>query len=295
LEKTLKNNLLSNFPDFDQIIEGLDSDLLEDFATFYEESRFGLTLILEDLSETGKDADILEIGSGIGLLSRYLASQGFKVTSIEPAGKGFGMMLNLQEHVNKFFGSTNYKYVFNRSSIEDFNPKIKYDFIFSINVFEHIKDPLEGLRKTYSLLEKRGIARIVTPNYGIPYEPHFNIPIILGKKFTHMIFRTRIQTFRCYDPIGLWESLNWISISKVRRMLISESISGHFGYGAMDLYFGRLRENTRFLARKGLWFKYFATKVKFFLRFLPPRFYPILDLKITIGGQIKSRKCGVYV
>ncbi len=285
----MKHNLRSNFPDFDQIAEGLNHELLEDFKTYYEESRFGLELILEDLTQLFEKVKILEIGSGIGLLSQYLASQGFEVTSIEPTGIGFGMMSSLQEHVNKYFGLTNTSYFFYRSTIEDFNPETKYGFIFSINVFEHVKDPLLGLRKVNSLLEKGGYARIVTPNYAIPYEPHFNIPNFFSKKITYSIFRSRIQAFKCFDPIGLWESLNWITIGKVRKMLVSESISGTFSLRATNMYFGRLEEGNQFLGRKGPLFKSIATKMKFIVRFLPKRLYPILDLKMSKTYQIETR------
>jgi 2-polyprenyl-3-methyl-5-hydroxy-6-metoxy-1,4-benzoquinol methylase len=280
LERIMSHKLLSNFPEFEKIAEGLNSDLLEDFTTYYEESRFGLELILENLLQTSKEVQILEIGSGIGLLSMYLASQGFQVTSIEPSGTGFGMMSSLQEHVKKYFGPMETNYNFHRSTIEEYNLDIKYGFIFSINVFEHVKEPLQSLRKVNLLLEKGGFARIVCPNYAIPYEPHFNIPIFLSKKFTYLVFRSKVQSFKCFDPIGLWESLNWITITKVRKMLNSESILGTVTLRATYLYFGRLNEGNQFLTRKGPVFKFLATKTKFILRILPKRLYPILDLKI---------------
>ena len=291
----MKHNLRSNFPDFDQIAEGLNLELLEDFKTYYEESRFGLDLILDDLTQSFEKVNVLEIGSGIGLLSQYLASQGFQVTSIEPAGKGFGMMSRLQEHVNKYFGPTNSNFCFHQSTIEDFHPETKYGFIFSINVFEHIKDPLLGLRKVNSLLEKGGYARIVAPNYAIPYEPHFNIPNFFSKKITYSIFRSRIESFKCFDPIGLWESLNWITIGKVRKMLVSESIMGTVSLRATNMYFGRLEEENQFLGRKGPLFKSIAIKMKFIVRFLPKRLYPILDLKMIKTYQIETRNGDGYV
>jgi len=276
----MHRNLLSDFPTFKHMAKGLDFKLLKDFTTYYEESRFGLELIIEDLASMTENANILEIGSGIGLLSQYLASKGFQVTSIEPSGQGFGMMSNLQEHVNKYFGLTNLNFIHHHSTIEEFNPNSKYGYIFSINVFEHIKDPLHGLRKTQSLLGVGGFARIITPNYGVPYEPHFHIPIFFSKKLTFVVFRSRIKNFKCFDPIGLWDSLNWISISKIKRMLISESIPGSFSLRATQLYFQRFEGENQFLARKGRFFKFIAINLKFLLRYLPQGLFPILDLTI---------------
>lgn len=280
LEKIMNSSLLSNFPTFEQIAEGLNPQLLKDFATFYEESKFGLELIIEDLSQVTKNTNILEIGSGIGLLSQYLASKGYRVTSIEPGGQGFGMMSNLQEHVSKYFGLTNSNFIFHHSTIEEFNPNSKYGYIISINVFEHIKDPFQGLRITKSLLEEGGFARIITPNYAVPYEPHFHVPIFFSKELTFVIFRPRILNFKCFDPVGLWDSLNWISIDKVQRMLISESIPYSLSLRATQMYFQRFEGQNQFVARKGQFFKFFAINLKFLLKFLPQRLYPILDLTV---------------
>jgi SAM-dependent methyltransferase len=285
----MKVDFLGDFPTFDKLSGNLSHELLKGFATYYEESRFGLELLIDDLIELNDHTRILEIGSGIGLLSRYLASKGFQVTSIDPAGEGFGMMTRLQEHVGKHFDSKESSFQFYNSTIEDFNPSAQYDYIFSINVFEHIEDPLHGLRKIDSLLGIDGLARIITPNYGIPYEPHFHIPIFFSKKFTYLIFRSRIRFFNCFDPIGLWKSLNWVSICKVNRMLIQESIPGIFSLNASNLYFKRLSRDDQFLVRKGAGFKFVALRLKFLLNFLPLWLYPVLDLRIAKSRQLIHR------
>jgi SAM-dependent methyltransferase len=232
----------------------------------------------------------LEIGIGTGLLSYYLASNGYQITSIEPAEQGFGMMTSLHGHVKNFFSVTNTKLTYYSSTLEDFTPKNKFDYIFSINVFEHMENPQQGLTKTNFLLNDGGIARIIAPNYGVPYEPHFHIPILLSKKITYIILRPRILAFNCFDPIGLWKSLNWISIRKSQRLLIRESIPFTFSLEATELYFGRLDSENEFLARKGLWFKVIATKLKFILRFLPVNLYPIFDLRIQKSKEDNTRK-----
>lgn len=281
----MKQDVFSDFPRLDTLIVGLDPNLKDYFATYYEESKFGLKLVFEDLIESSKERSILEIGSGIGLLSRYLASKGFEVTAIEPAGQGFGMMSDLQEHVRKHFETTDSELRIYSFTLEDFNPNAKYDYIFSINVFEHIKDPLLGLIKTNLLLEDGGFARIITPNYSVPYEPHFNIPIFFSKRFTYAIFRHRILSFDCFDPIGLWNSLNWISIRRIQKILRQNSINGSFSLSATSLYFDRLEGESQFLARKGQFFKFIAYHLRCLLRFIPSRLYPILDLTIMNHKQ----------
>ena len=198
-------------------------------------------------------------------------------------------MSNLQEHVRKYFNSTKSNLKFHNSTLEEFNPSAKYDYIFSINVLEHIENPMQGLRKTFSLLGKEGVARIITPNYGIPHEPYFHIPIFFSKKFTYLVFRSRIKTFNCFDPIGLWKSLNWISIGKVKRMLIQEGIHGTFSQGATYLYFERLSREGQILVRKGVAFKFVALRLRLPLEFLPLWLFPILDLRLGKSHQLINR------
>lgn len=285
----MNQDVFNDFPRFDNLSVGLDPKLKEYFATYYEESKFGLKLIIEDLIKSPQGKRILEIGSGIGLLSHYLASKGFKVTAIEPSGQGFGMMSNLQEHIRKYFESTKLEIRIYCSTLEDFVSEQKYDYIFAINVFEHIKDPITGLVKTNLLLEDEGIARVVTPNYSVPYEPHFNIPVFFGKRLTHAIFRRRIKSFECYDPIGLWNSLNWISIHKIQNALRENSISSSFSLNATKLYFDRLEGESQFLTRKGPFFKHIAFFLRFLLEFIPLRLYPILDLRIIKHKRDKEK------
>lgn len=57
----MKPDLRSNFPDFDHVSKGLNFDLLEDFKTYYQESRFGLELILEDLTQSFEKVNVLDV------------------------------------------------------------------------------------------------------------------------------------------------------------------------------------------------------------------------------------------
>jgi SAM-dependent methyltransferase len=286
--ETMNHNLFIDFPKLETISIGLDPSLKEYFKIYYEESKFGLKLIIDDLSDPPQ-ISILEIGSGIGLLSCYLASKGFKITALEPAAQGFGMMSNLQGHVRKYFGLTNSELKLLSSTLEEFTTNEKYNYIFSINVFEHLDNPEQGLKKTNLLLTEGGVARIITPNYRVPYEPHFHIPIFITKKFTYAVYRSRILTFECFDPIGLWESLNWISIPKIQRMLVQESIPHHFDIKATHLYYDRFEGEDQFLKRKGPHFKFVAKNLKYLLKFLPTTLYPVLDLRIMRSREQNNR------
>lgn len=274
-------NLLEEFPSFDSLALNLDSSLIDNFKTYYEEARFGLILIQDDFLDVNLNLRILEIGSGIGLLSNFLASKGFCVTAIEPSGQGFGFMGALQQHVQRFFHSVNPRVNFFNVTLEDFSLSSKFDYIFSINVLEHLEDPMVGLEKTLGLLKKPGSARFVAPNYQIPYEPHFNIPIIINKKWTYLIFKRHINTYPCSDPVGLWNSINWVTARGIEKYLKEKEIKVYFSRRALNHYLGRINEAGQFQKRKGMVFIHIAKFLRSGARFIPPRLCPVIDLKLV--------------
>ena len=69
--------------------------------------------------------------------------------------------------------SENLKFSLIESPIEDFEYDHKFDFIFSINVMENLKDPYSVLIQMNSALKFGGKYRFFCPNYDFPYEPHF--------------------------------------------------------------------------------------------------------------------------
>jgi hypothetical protein len=274
------NEIIKDFPKLESLTLGLDPSLIRDFEIYYHESYFGLKLVSIDLAGISKEEKILEIGSGIGLLSYFLASKGFRVTAMEPSAQGFGNMNLFQKHIELFFDSDKTRITVCESTLENFSTDLEYKYIFSINVFEHLNDPEVGLLKTEELLEDGGLARIIAPNYTIPYEPHFNIPILFTKSFTHFVFRSRIRSFLCHDSVGLWASLNWISIPSVRKFLLEREINNSFSSEATTLYFARLTSEDQFAKRKGKVINFLARGAKFVYKFLPERFMLVIDLRL---------------
>ena len=75
-----------------------------------------------------------------------------------------------------------------------------------------------AIASSKALLNVNRKMRLLNPNFAFPYEPHFNIPIIFGKKFTHILFRSKIQEFPIYDSLGTWSSLNRVSTWEIARI-----------------------------------------------------------------------------
>jgi 2-polyprenyl-3-methyl-5-hydroxy-6-metoxy-1,4-benzoquinol methylase len=92
------------------------------------------------LTELENGARILEVGGGILALSIQLASEGFEVTSVEPVGSGFSDIQYLMDTFKKIAHNEKVKFDLLNLPIEECVFDQKFDFIFSINVMEHLED-----------------------------------------------------------------------------------------------------------------------------------------------------------
>ena len=85
--------ILRSIPDFEPLN---DSVLNSSLVTYVNEVKFAIEVLFDDLNMLDSKSRLLEIGSGIGLLSNQLARSGINVTSIEPSSEGFETMQQLQ-------------------------------------------------------------------------------------------------------------------------------------------------------------------------------------------------------
>ena len=252
----------------------------QDFLTYYEEAQFALKLFEHKIKALSKDANILEIGSGIGLLSNQIANLGFRnITCVEPDAKGFGNMWRIAKYVEahpryKSNNLTNFHDV-----IEKLDTLKKFDFVFSFNVMEHVSQPSLVLRHIYQLLSPEGEYYFVCPNYVFPYEGHFNIPIVINKKITKIIFNKKIRLLKANEPLCLWESLNWINPFLIKKSLPPDSQIA-FRKEATNLYFSRLNSDPSFNLRKGVLVKFIALALRPLITLLPTQLKPVIECSI---------------
>jgi len=142
----------------------------EYFDIYANEAKFGLSIIKDDVNALPRDATVLEVGAGLLLLSGYLASLGLKVYALEPIATGFSHFHELHSAVVKHYENIGLQLRLVESPIEEFFDSERFDYIFSINVFEHIHDVEQALTNAYLNLKHRGALRIYCPNYHFPYE-----------------------------------------------------------------------------------------------------------------------------
>ena len=235
--------------------------LKHEFLTYFEEATFALTCLEKQL------------------LSQAIAFHGFtNVYSLEPRAIGFESMSELQEVVSthKDFKRNNLKIA--KLKIEEFEFTDKFDFIFSINVMEHVENIESVLEKVADLLVEGGVYYFICPNYSFPYEPHFNIPIVLNKKLTRKIYKSKISQLNASNPLDIWESLNWISVNKIKRLKIGE-LDLQFRSDVLHRYFIRLDEDLIFQSRKGYIFRVAAKFMKPLICGFPKSYQPIIECR----------------
>ncbi|NGX56701.1 MAG: Ubiquinone biosynthesis O-methyltransferase [Candidatus Anoxychlamydiales bacterium] len=244
------------------------------------EALFGFSEIEQFLKKSIK---ILEIGCGSGLLSAIIGNKDLNITSLEPIESGFSKTELLLNSTQKFYSN---KFNLVRKTIENFDTEEKFDLIFSINVFEHIQNWNLALLKSIDMLNKNGKLIILCPNYCFPYESHFRIPIIFNKKITSIIFSKYINNYeKKYDSLGLWNSLNFIKITEIKKHL-PNNVTIDFDKSILIRMVNRLFNDKCFNERQ----KFLGYFTKLFSKMNLHNFYTLLPMNFQPYQKIIIQK-----
>jgi len=182
--------------------------------TWIGEAKFGFEYIRSFCEELNPGSAVLEVGCGSGILMAMLSEAGasLRFEGIEPFGDGFQ---NLTE-LNSFLQENGM--VIHNVGFEDYVSDKKYDLIYLVNVFEHLDSWRYFLEFVERYLTDNGVCVVLCPNYNVPYESHFGIPILINKRLTEKAFAKSIAAFEEEnDCHGLWNSLNFVKLSEVKK------------------------------------------------------------------------------
>ena len=273
-----------------------DSTQQSYFDVYADEARFGLSVIQEDLSHLAHGAEIMEIGAGILLLSGYLAQKGFRVHALEPIGEGFSLLRTLQSAVLRHYENNGVQLKLLESAIENISDTERFDYVFSINVFEHIGNIERGLINSYLSLRVGGVLRVYCPNYLFPYEPHFNIPTLISKRLTEIFFKGLIiDSARISQAKEVWGGLNWINPIKVRQFCKKHFIrEPAFNRLAVYQIMKRVLDDEQYRERRPGWVAVFLKVMDRIglmglFKLVPVTFSPVMDF-IMQRVPFESRK-----
>jgi 2-polyprenyl-3-methyl-5-hydroxy-6-metoxy-1,4-benzoquinol methylase len=266
----------------------LKPELLALFDTYAGEAKFGRNLIDIDLSKLPKKACLLEVGAGSLILSCQLVKEGYFVTALEPIGEGFTHFEELRSAIlnqAKLFG---YEPRLLDIRAEELSELSQYDFAFSINVMEHVKDVGMVIERVMDALSPAGFYRFTCPNYLFPYEPHFDIPILFSKRFTEFVFKSRIYNNRNLpDPRGTWQSLNWITVPEILGIVHKNTlVNVNFRRDLFASMILRSVNDPIFSERRSPWLRKFLSMLVSIglykaVSLIPAIFQPIIDCTLV--------------
>jgi SAM-dependent methyltransferase len=228
------------------------------------------------------------------LLSCQLVREGFQVTALEPTAPGFSHFERVRDlvlHRAKALGCL--PRMLNQP-VETLSELDCFNYAFSVNVMEHVKDVAQSIGKVGFSLKPGAAYRFTCPNYLFPYEPHFNIPTLFSKRLTEMVLGGKIlRDPNVPDPEGTWRSLNWIDVVQIRNAVarmpgFSVTFNRHF----LTFVLARVTFDEDFSMRRSGWMRAgISVLVRLHLHrlvgFVPAMFQPIIDCVVT-RSEIKG-------
>jgi len=252
-------------------------------ARLSAEADFGFSEIAPLIEELTGEASIMEVGCGTGLLLTRMAEKfgEFSFAGVEPIGPGFSQFAETLGAFEREF--KNIRFI--RERIEDVKGDRQYDLIYSVNVFEHLDDWRRAIDECRAMLKPGGRLVILCPNYCIPYESHFALPIVVNKRLTYRLFAESImRKERDMEADGLWQSLNFIKSPQIRRHCEVKGYRFHFDRGIMKRMLDRLDDDPEFRERQSALAKIAILANKLgagdLLRILPARFSAYMKVSI---------------
>lgn len=250
--------------------QGLEKNYAKDIlCTFANETRVTLGLVENFLNP---EIRILEVGGGICLFSIFLKSENYNVVALEPALGGFSGFEKIKNAVLACYCHIELE-VFSISAQDLHRQKYgEFNLIYSNNVIEHIPDLSSAFSAMTSVLSQNGLMVHGCPNYAIPYEPHFGVPVFkLWPGLSRRLFSKRIE-----QKADLWDSLNFISYFNVKGLATDNHLHVKFIQGVLYNSVLRFETDTSFRERHGnnfllsllSWLK--CLRILQMMKYLPP-------------------------
>jgi len=149
-------------------------------------------------------ARVLEVGSGVGNISKYLLQ------------KPFALLTDYSEHYvaelrNKFGHLKNIKTsvldLLDEDSVQKLNSQLKIDTILSLNVLEHIKDDRTAIANMYRLLGRSGRIVLLVPSHQWLFSPMDSM-LEHHRRYDKMDLRSKLE--EAGFKITSARYLNWL-------------------------------------------------------------------------------------
>jgi SAM-dependent methyltransferase len=167
------------------------------------------------------------------------------MSALEPLGPEFDFFTDLQRRVLEHCRRNNIALQLLRMKGEELETRGCFDIAFTINALEHMREPLRTMDKMYDSLKPGGTLLAHCPNYSVPFDSHFNILLLTRlKSVNEWIYPKRIG-----QDLPLWNELNFVRYSDLRRHLLEQGRSFTFSRSVMHDLVRRLFNDPIFAER----------------------------------------------
>ena len=185
---------------------------------------------------------VLEVGAGAGVVAAFLHRQGVELLAIEPYVGGF----ELHDATRALLAERSLLPPIKAIAAAQLDPAQhgRFNLVFSINVVEHMRPLERNLDAVAGVLAAGGRMLHTCPNYRVPYEPHYRIPLVpVWPALTRLVARRASR-----EPA--WRSLNWITAGDVRRYARTHGLELEFRQDAFTASLARLGYDPAFARRQ---------------------------------------------
>lgn len=217
------------------------SEIAALLSTYANESLVSLDLVADHLASATR---IMEVGAGLCMLSLFLKKQGYPVTALEPALGGYGIFDQTKDAILQHFSTYELEVLTLPAQQLNAAKHGEFDLIFSNNVMEHIPDWCEAISAMATVLSADGKMVHSCPNYTVPYEPHYGIPVF--RHFRRLSARLFLPK-RADEEI--WNSLNFITCRQVKNFCHAQNLLCRFEKELLIKAFQRVHEDPVFQKR----------------------------------------------
>jgi len=127
-------------------------------------------------------AEVLDVGCGNGVISRYLGEKGFTVRGVDVSAKAIERARSLNT-----FPNVRFEVVSAEQLVAD---GTRYHAVVCSEVLEHLNDPGKLLKVLYQILHEDGVLVVTVPNGKGPRESLVTKPVQRMQKRNGWIWRT---------------------------------------------------------------------------------------------------------
>ncbi|MDX8391358.1 MAG: class I SAM-dependent methyltransferase [Mariprofundaceae bacterium] len=217
------------------------AEITQILETFRNEARATLAVIAPHMRPQSR---LLEVGAGLCLFSLFLKREGYEITALEPALGGYSLFDTLRRLILDLYNDVALPVLTCPAGELDSHAHGSFDLIFSNNVIEHIPNWEGALTAMLGVLAADGCMLHACPNYSVPYEPHYGVPVL--RRLPELSRRFFLPATANAE---IWDSLNFICHRQVRHFASIHGYAVSFESGLIYQALSRMQSDPLFRER----------------------------------------------